>query len=404
MHGEGAVLIAGIGGVLGDIIQGDAIHQAAAAVGKHDGGMLSIDAEVGMGHAGRAVVDVLAGAIHDIVAVGGHHRALGESPLQRLVLIVGQGIIRQGDGLAGGVVQLNPVRQLAVFIPVTAQRVGADFGDDQRTVGDHRGIAETQEALGVVFIAGAELLRQSPGAVRPAGVALVGGHDGRLHRVDHISVGIIEGNGFAIGGQAELGMQSLACSGLVLLVTVDDQALACIQGHLGEEEADGELVVRQADAFQVDVIGAAVPDFDPVGILAVLIRQGGAVGGHDLADHQTVIDAAGHTLHVHLIVIRADGIVGMAHRGLGADEDQQHDQGSKDRHGHGIANHADFLAAFDRSGLFNRLGRDLRAAAAGSLRILHNNILSVKAEKSVSGGAVTYITNDTRPLLHCTTK
>ena len=337
-HGEGAVPAPGIGAVLGQVVHNHAIHQAAVVVRQYDGIVLGADFEIGMGHAGGAVRPILAGAEHHIVPVGRHHRALGEAPLEGLVFLVAQGVVVQADGAVGGVVQFNPVAQLAILVGQAGDGVGHDFVDDQRAVGHHafRDVGLVPR-LGV-FIPGAVQGGGGEAAVHQ-GPAFIPAHDGAGGLVDQVGVGVEQVHRLSHGGQLEFGMIGPAGLGGVGVRAEHHHPLVRLQRHVGEQEADGIVPVAQAHVFQADGRVRAVPHLHPVAVIAVLVGHGGLVGGHHFADDQALIggaDAGSRALHM---AVRGAGGVGCPGNGiLRAHQHNQRHQRDKDNQRH---HHAD---------------------------------------------------------------
>ena len=139
-------------------------------------------------------------------------------------------------------------------------------------------------------------------------------------------------------------MESAAGAGHVGVVTEYHHPAVRRQADIGEQETDPVSPVAQADALQADGPVRTVPDLDPVGIFTVLVRHGGIVGGHDLADHQAVI----HTLRFIFAVSHQAGLCGAgigcpALRLLGRHQNEQHHQ--RDETGHDDKVHPGLSAA-----------------------------------------------------------
>ena len=382
MDREVAVIPPGVAAVLGDVVNQHAIHQAAPAVGQDDGVLLRADAEVRVGHGGSVGVAILAGAEDHIVSMGGHHRPGGEAPAQGLVLLVGQGVVVQADGLVSGVVQLHPVHQLAVLVSQAGKGIWHDFADDQRAVGDHGSGAVLLMALRRIGVARAEQGGGGKGAVLLQGVAFVPAHDGQGQGVNLIGVGVEQVQRLPHRGQLELGMEGLARLSSVGVRAEHHHPLVRLEGHIGEQEADGVVAVAQADVLQADLMIAAVPDLHPVGEVAVFIGDGGAVGGHDLAEHQPLIGADQHVLPLlHQAAVGAGGVGGPADGLLGRhDHNQRHRRNKNNQPGNNAL--AGFFLLPD--------GRLLRPAAAAGApcgrHLLHaKTFLSMRYRDSCQG-------------------
>ena len=157
-----------------------------------------------------------------------------------------------------------------------------------------------------VGIAGAELIGDLEAAVLHAGVGFIGVEGRHLHAFDGQTGGIEHVHMRAQRGQLELGVIGLAQLVLIIIVAVDDHAFAGLQELRRENELGLVGAVGQGDVFQADGLGGGVGDFNPVAEGAVFIREGGFVGGHDLADDQPLIAARARALGVHGLLHRLE--------------------------------------------------------------------------------------------------
>ena len=315
-------------------------------VSQHNGVMLGADFEIGMGHAGGAFRPILPGAEHHIVPMGRHHRALGEAPLEGLVFLVAQGVIVQADGAVGGVVQLNPVAQLAVLVGQAGDGVSHDLVDDQRAIGHHafRDVRLVSR-LGV-FIPGTVQGGGREAAVHQ-GPAFIPAHNGAGGLVDQVGVGVEQVHRLSHGGQLEFGMIGPAGLGGVGVRAEHHHPLVRLQRHVGEQEADGIVPVAQAHVFQTDGRVRAVPHLHPVAVIAVLVGHGGLVGGHHFADDQALIGSAyAGCRALHMAVCGAGGVGRPGNGILGAHQHNHRHQRGKGNQRHYNADPAfPFLSA-----------------------------------------------------------
>ena len=175
-----------------------------------------------------------------------------------------------------------------------------------------RGVFKARAEPGHAFKA---VLRQRPAFIRP---------DNRVcAAVDQIGVRIIQINSFPHAAQLELGVERLVRIHLVGVGAEDDDAFAGRQGHGREQETDAVAPVAQPDVLQVDLVIGAVPELDPVAVIAVLIGHRSVVGRHDLADHKALIPRQLFAV-LGVAGFGAGGIGGAADRFLGRHDDQQH--------------------------------------------------------------------------------
>ena len=236
---EITVTVPTVAAILGQVINGDPIHQATTAVGQYHRVVFGTDAEVGVGHAGAFLHLILAGAEHHVVTAGSDGRPFGEAPLQGLVFLVAQGVVFQADGLIGGVVQLNPVAELAVFIRQPAFGIRHDFIDNDRTVRDRGGGQVSLIASLGVGVSGAVQQGGSPGAVLLQCPAFVTAHNGEGNGVNLISTGVEKVHGFAHAGKLKLGVEGLACFADVGIGAEHHHTAVCRQGNIREQETNG---------------------------------------------------------------------------------------------------------------------------------------------------------------------
>ena len=283
---------ASVGIVLRHVFNADAVHQTAVAVAEHDALTLGGDGEVGMGYAVLLQL-VLAGAVHQIVAVRRYGRTVRETPLGGLVFLVAQVISGQRDGAVGVVLQLHPVHNLAVLVGNTHLGIGTYLVDDQRAALHGIGRAVLDKAFLRVFIAGTVV----GGGFVMAHAVLIDAGEGiagirrqrrRGQLVDEVHVGIIEVEMIPRRGDFELAMERLGRVQLVTVAGKHNHPFPCLERIAGKWEGDAVGAVGNHHAFHVQVRAGAVVQLQPVAELAVFIRYGAVVGGHHLADNQAV--------------------------------------------------------------------------------------------------------------------
>ena len=316
-------VVAAIAAIHGQVAVHHPIHQLGQGVGQGDGFTLGGQSEIGVGIAGLGPRAILAGAEHDVVLAGVDESALGEEPLGEFLLVVAQGVIGQHDALAARVVQLDPVAELAVLIAQAAAGRGHDLVDAQGVGLD--GVAAEIGYVAVlgVGIAGAVQAGDLKGAVLHAGVGLVGVQGGELHAVDGVARGIEQEHRVADGGKLELGMIGPVGLVLVGVVAKDDDALARFQIDVRENELGLVAAVGQGDILERNGAAGGVHDLHPVAEAAAVVRQGRAVGRHDLADHQTLVRARALAPRVEGLLY---GLPGADHHHENKEQQKQHHQ------------------------------------------------------------------------------
>ncbi|CDE46525.1 unknown [Faecalibacterium sp. CAG:74] len=157
----------------------------------------------------------------------------------------------------------------------------------------------------------------------------------------------------------------------------------------------------------------AVPDFQPVGVIAVFIRHRGSIRRHNLAENQSLIITQRAACGMHQIILRPCGIIRLLHGLFGADDDHnchQRNQHSADED----IQHTAFLLTIFHSG--RHLLRLCATLPFFGLIRLHGNPFCGQEDihprrgAGRSGGfppSVFLSTNRTmqhRPILHCITK
>ena len=94
-----------------------------------------------------------------------------------------------------------------------------------------------------------------------------------------------EGEVFAGGVEAEVGVELAAGGAAVFVGGPDDEVVAGVEGDGGEGPAGGEGgVVGEGPAFEIDWGGGGIVDFDPVAEIAVLVGSDRVVVGHEFGD------------------------------------------------------------------------------------------------------------------------
>jgi len=101
-----------------------------------------------------------------------------------------------------------------------------------------------------------------------------------------------EGEGFAGGGETEVGVERLAGSGAVFVAGEDDEVGSGLEGGAGWERPAGGAsgIVGEVEAAEVDGGEVGVMDFDPVGAVAVFVGDAGLVAGHEFRDERSGAD------------------------------------------------------------------------------------------------------------------
>ena len=411
---EHAVFVARIGRILRHVIQRHAVNKPSAAVRQHHIIVLRAEAEVRVRHGVRVGVGGrIAVAVDQIVPVRLNRRAFREAPLKRLAFVVAQRVIIQRNHLIGRVVQFHPVADVAACIGVAGQRIRADLVDDDRAVRYQRRRTVFLMTARRVLVAGAVLVCCAPAAIRQARITLVHPQNRGFHRVDEVSVRVIDVQFLAIGGNGKLCVHRLSRNRLIFLVAQHNHAFACRQLHIREQELNRRALVGKTDVLEVDGVVGAVPDFQPVGVISVLIRHRGSIRRHNLAENQSLIITQRTACGMHQIILRPRGIIRLLHRLFRADDD--HNCHQRNQHGADEdIQHTAFLLTIFHSG--RHLLRLCATLPFFGLIRLHGNPFCGQEDihprrgAGRSGGfspSVSLSTNRTmqhRPILHCITK
>ena len=110
----------------------------------------------------------------------------------------------------------------------------------------------------------------------------------RSQLVDEVHVGIIEVEMIPRRGDFELAMERLGRVQLITVAGKHNHPFPCLERIAGKWEGDAVGAVGNHHAFHVQIRAGAVVQLQPVAELAVFIRYGAVVGGHHLADNQSV--------------------------------------------------------------------------------------------------------------------
>ena len=326
-HLELSLVVPAPAAVHRQVVDHHAVQDMALAVRQDDRLVFRADPEVGVRRVLDPVHPVLAGAQHQVVTAGGNLRAVREAPLERFPLVVAQPQALQGKIPVGRVVQLDPVAQLVLVVPQAGHGIRHDLVDHDAPVFHRDALAVLPVPFLGVFEPGTEPGHIFESAVRQ-GPAFVAGHDRVFAAVDQISVRIIKVYRLSDTAQLELRVESPVRIALVGVVAEHDHPSVCLQADIREQETDPVSLVAQAQTLEIDRMIGAVPDLDPVGIVAVLIRHCGGVGGHDLADYKSGIGAQVFMpAAFHHAGLCSGGIGCPADRFLRRDNDQYHDHG-----------------------------------------------------------------------------
>ena len=242
-----------------------------------------------MGIAGLHAGAVLAGTEHHVVLAGIDVRALGEEPLGQLAFVVAQGIVVQGDAGIARVVDLDPVAQLPVLVPQAAAGGRHDLVDAQGVALDGVLAQVGHVAVLGVGLAGAVHAGDLKGAVLHADVGFVGVQGGDLDAVDHVARRVEQEHRVPGAGQLEFGVEGQIRLVLVGIVAEHQHGFPGVQRHIRENEFGLVAAVGQGHVQQGQGFVRCVHQLHPVAEGAVIVRQGGAVGRHDLADHQPLV-------------------------------------------------------------------------------------------------------------------
>ena len=236
---------------------------------------------------------VLAGAVHQVVAVRRNGRAVREAPLGGLVLLVAQIVAGQGDGAVGIVLKLHPVHNLAVLVGDAHLGVGTYLVDDQRAAFHRVGRAVLDKAFFGIFITGAVVgggFVMAHAVLIDARERIAGirrqGRRGQL--VNEVHVRVIEIEVVSCGRDLELAMERLGWIELIAVTGKHDHPLPRLERIAGEREGNAVGAIGDHHAFHVQIRAGTVVQFQPVVELTVFIRYGAVVGSHHLADDQAV--------------------------------------------------------------------------------------------------------------------
>ena len=226
---------------------------------------------------------VPAGREHDHIAArrnaaGGDHEFVGRR------VVVGEPVARQIDGVVRRVVQLDVVGIFAEGILQRGAVLDHDLADDDLAA-LLAALAEEELVIRLgVGHAGRVLAGDRPAAVHFC-IGLIAAERGDLDFVHDRAVFVQQGERFARAGERERRVADVGGVVLAAAGREHERALARAQ-RLAAEGVHVQPLRAAHDhiAVQIDGALADVLHLEPVGIRAVIVGDGGRVGGHDLAE------------------------------------------------------------------------------------------------------------------------